>query len=86
MSDHAEADPTAAGDHPDRGFTHVALQVSDLDASLAFYERYAELVPVHRRTSDDGTRVAWISDLTRPFVVVLIETSVVQTHHHHLKN
>ena len=44
MSDHAEADPTAAGDHPDRGFTHVALQVSDLDASLAFYERYAELM------------------------------------------
>ncbi|MCC6183043.1 MAG: VOC family protein [Microthrixaceae bacterium] len=84
MSDHAEADPTAAGDHPDRGFTHVALQVSDLDASLAFYERFAELVPVHRRTSDDGTRVAWISDLTRPFVVVLIETSAAQARRHRL--
>lgn len=84
MSDHAEADPTAAGDHPDRGFTHVALQVSDLDASLAFYERFADLVPVHRRTSDDGTRVAWISDLTRPFVVVLIETSAARARRHRL--
>ncbi len=29
---------------------------------------------VHRRTDpDSGTSVAWISDLTRPFVLVLIE-------------
>ena len=57
----------------DHGFTHVALAVGDLDASLDFYERYADMVPVHQRTSDDGTRVAWITDHTRPFVVVLIE-------------
>lgn len=56
----------------DRGLTHVALQVTDLDASLAFYARYAAMQVVHRR-SDAGTRVAWISDRTRPFVIVLIE-------------
>lgn len=56
----------------DRGLTHVALQVTDLDASLTFYARYAAMQVVHRR-SDAGTRVAWISDRTRPFVIVLIE-------------
>ncbi len=60
----------------DRGFTHVALQVSDLDASLAFYERFAQMTAVHRRTSSDDVRVAWITDHSRPFVVVLIETPV----------
>ena len=67
-------DPDAV--HPDRGFTHIALQVSDLDRSLAFYERYADMTPVHRRTSSDGVRVAWITDHTRPFVIVLLETAV----------
>lgn len=61
--------------HPDLGFTHVALQVTDLESSLAFYERFADMTPVHRRTSDDGSRVAWISDHTRPFVIVLIEAA-----------
>lgn len=63
-------------DHPDHGFTHVALQVADLDRSLDFYSRYADMSPVHRRTTSDGVRVAWISDLTRPFVVVLLESQV----------
>ena len=52
----------------DRGLTHVALAVSDLERSLAFYERFAGLTPVHRRSD-----AAWISDGTRPFVLVLIE-------------
>lgn len=63
----------------DLGFTHVALPVSDLDASLVFYERYAAMTVVHRRTGHHGEGVAWISDLTRPFVVVLIETAVTHT-------
>jgi catechol 2,3-dioxygenase-like lactoylglutathione lyase family enzyme len=62
--------------HPDRGFTHIALQVSDLDRSLDFYERYADMTTVHRRTTSDGVRVAWITDHTRPFVIVLLETAV----------
>ena len=71
--------PTPAYDRPvsvDRGVTHVALPVTDLAASLDFYEAYARMHVVHRRTdSHTGTSVAWISDLTRPFVVVLIETA-----------
>ncbi len=63
----------------DRGLTHIALPVSDLEASLDFYARFAAMKPVHRRTDETtGGRVAWISDGTRPFVVVLIETGKVE--------
>ena len=62
----------------DRGVTHVALPVTDLDASLAFYERYASMRAVHRRVDPGGgNSVAWVSDLTRPFVIVLIEVDRV---------
>lgn len=58
----------------DRGLTHVALPVADLDASLDFYRRFADMEVVHRRRDDEtGDQVVWISDRTRPFVVVLIE-------------
>jgi catechol 2,3-dioxygenase-like lactoylglutathione lyase family enzyme len=58
----------------DIGLTHVALPVSNLNVSLAFYEQYAHLRVVHKRTdAATGTSVAWISDRTRPFVIVLIE-------------
>jgi catechol 2,3-dioxygenase-like lactoylglutathione lyase family enzyme len=58
----------------DRGLTHVALPVTDVDASVDFYGKYAEMRVVHeRRDPDSGGRVVWISDGTRPFVVVLIE-------------
>jgi catechol 2,3-dioxygenase-like lactoylglutathione lyase family enzyme len=64
----------------DLGVTHVALPVTDLDASLAFYERFASMRVVHKRTdASTGTSVAWISDLSRPFVLVLIETPSVDT-------
>ena len=62
----------------DFGLTHVALPVSNLDASIAFYAQYARMQVVHHRTdAETGTNVAWISDRTRPFVIVLIETSKV---------
>jgi catechol 2,3-dioxygenase-like lactoylglutathione lyase family enzyme len=58
----------------DRGLTHVALAVADVDRSIAFYREYAGLDVVHRRTDAvTGHSVAWISDLTRPFVIVLVE-------------
>uniref|UniRef100_B8HMQ3 Glyoxalase/bleomycin resistance protein/dioxygenase n=1 Tax=Cyanothece sp. (strain PCC 7425 / ATCC 29141) TaxID=395961 RepID=B8HMQ3_CYAP4 len=58
----------------DLGFTHVALPVRDLDKSLAFYARYAGMEAVHRRTDPgSGADVAWITDRTRPFVIVLLE-------------
>ena len=58
----------------DVGLTHVALVVRDLTASIGFYERFAKMQVVHRRR--DATEVAWLSDLTRPFVIVLIEGQV----------
>ena len=58
----------------DRGLTHVALPVADLDASLEFYRRFAEMEVVHRRRDEEtGDQVVWVSDRSRPFVVVLIE-------------
>jgi catechol 2,3-dioxygenase-like lactoylglutathione lyase family enzyme len=62
----------------DRGLTHVALPVRSLAASLAFYARYASLEVVHERSDPGGGRVAWLSDRTRPFVVVLIEVPEVK--------
>jgi catechol 2,3-dioxygenase-like lactoylglutathione lyase family enzyme len=59
----------------DIGLTHVALTVRDARASAVFYERYANMRVVHRR-EDHGKAVVWLSDGTRPFVVVLIEAPV----------
>ena len=56
----------------DIGLTHIALPVRSLDAAVSFYERYARMQVVHRRPD-----VVWLSDKTRPFVIVLIEASEV---------
>ncbi len=64
----------------DLGLTHVALPIADAARSVDFYERYAGMQVVHRRVDDGtGATVVWLSDLTRPFVIVLIETSVSHT-------
>jgi catechol 2,3-dioxygenase-like lactoylglutathione lyase family enzyme len=63
----------------DLGFTHVALPVRDIDASVAFYAKYAAMKVVHRRTdANAGNTVVWLSDGTRPFAIVLIETREVR--------
>lgn len=54
----------------DLGLTHIALPVHSLAASEAFYALYAHMHPVHRRPG-----VVWLTDGTRPFAVVLIETT-----------
>ena len=54
----------------DIGLTHVALPVRSLAASVAFYAKYAGMQTVHQRPG-----VVWVSDLTRPFALVLIETA-----------
>lgn len=60
----------------DVGLSHVGLMVSDVEASVAFYGRYAGMEIVHRRDDTSGP-VVWVSDRTRPFVIVLIEVAEV---------
>ncbi len=58
----------------DIGLSHIALAVTDMDATIDFYERYAKMKIVHERTSEEsGKRIVWLSDKTRPFAVVFIE-------------
>jgi catechol 2,3-dioxygenase-like lactoylglutathione lyase family enzyme len=65
-------------DSSDRGLTHVALPVTDVEASVDFYRRYADMDVVHRRHDDEtATTVVWLSDRTRPFVIVLIQQAAV---------
>jgi catechol 2,3-dioxygenase-like lactoylglutathione lyase family enzyme len=62
----------------DLGLTHVALTVKDPRASIAFYARYARMEVVHERHDpSSGRTVVWLSDRTRPFVIVLIEAEKV---------
>ena len=62
----------------DLGLTHVALPVTDVDASVDFYRRFAEMEIVHdRRDAETGNRVVWVSDRTRPFVIVLIQQGAI---------
>jgi catechol 2,3-dioxygenase-like lactoylglutathione lyase family enzyme len=67
------------GSQKDVGLTHVALLIRDVAASIDFYSRYAGMEVVHRRR-DEGTgrEVLWLSDRTRPFVVVLIQAEQVE--------
>ena len=65
---------------PDVGFTHIALPVTSLDASASFYARFASFDVVHRRPQKERTDldIAWLSDRTRPFVLVLAEEDEVE--------
>ena len=70
----------AANREIDLGLTHIALPIGEAERSIDFYQRYAGLQVVHDRVdADTGDRVVWLSDLTRPFVVVLIEMPVSHT-------
>ena len=63
----------------DVGFTHVAFMVRDLEMSLAFYRRYAGMDVIHSREPDLPTarKVAWLTDHTRPFALVLVQADTV---------
>ena len=56
----------------DVGLTHIALQVTNLQKSYEFYSKYAAMEIVHERPG-----VIWISDKTRPFVIVLFKSKMV---------
>ena len=63
----------------DIGLTHVALPARDLEASIAFYRKYARMEVVHRRKdASTGFGVVWLSDRTRPFVIVLVQVARVE--------
>jgi len=53
--------------------THLAFRARDLDASIAFYRKYAGLELIHERV-DDQTRVIWLAEAKeRPsFVLVMM--------------
>jgi catechol 2,3-dioxygenase-like lactoylglutathione lyase family enzyme len=64
----------------DLGLTHIALPVADVDQSIEFYATYAKMQVIHRRVDAAmGVTVVWLSDFTRPFAIVLIQTGSVQT-------
>lgn len=55
-------------------WTHIALPSSDLDATIAWYERFTPLVLLDRREDADG-QSAWLShegQIDNPFVLVLV--------------
>ena len=54
-------------------WTHIALAVKDVDASIAWYERFTHLTVLARSQDDDG-KSAWLGDSTNadsPFVLVI---------------
>jgi len=57
----------------DIGLTHVALTAANLEASIAFYAKYARMQVVCRRP-----RTIWLCDRTRPFVMVCLEVPRVE--------
>ena len=70
---HAYLNP---GEHPvDVGLTHVALPVEHWNETIEFYAEFARMEVVHER-GEPGERVAWISDHTRPFVIVLLSAII----------
>ena len=64
----------------DIGLTHIALPVSNLERSIEFYATYAAMQVVHQRIdAATGVAVAWLTDHTRPFAIVLIQTHSIQS-------
>lgn len=62
----------------DLGMSHIALVVRDIDKTIAFYEQFAALHVVHRRTAGgDVKEVAWMADGLRPFALVLIGSNAL---------
>lgn len=55
-------------------WTHIALPCSDIDASIAFYERYTPMRLLDKREDADGFG-AWLGqpdNADKPFILVLV--------------
>ncbi len=55
-------------------FTHCALHVGDVEASIAFYREYCGLALVHEHGEDPTERTVWLAEpgRERDFVLVLV--------------
>ncbi len=56
-------------------WTHIALRVKDIDATIGFYERYTDLELLDKRQDDDGFG-AWLGHSDQkefPFILVLAQ-------------
>jgi len=55
-------------------FTHCALHVQDVDASISFYEQYCGMKVVHSHGSNPEERTVWMAEKGREteFVLVLV--------------
>jgi catechol 2,3-dioxygenase-like lactoylglutathione lyase family enzyme len=54
-------------------WTHIALRVKDIDATIGWYERFTHLKLLHRGQDENG-RNAWLGDdsqVDSPFVLVV---------------
>jgi catechol 2,3-dioxygenase-like lactoylglutathione lyase family enzyme len=59
---------------PSMRWTHIALPVSDIDKSLAWYQRYTPLEVLNRRDDSEGSG-AWLGhrdQVDKPFILVLV--------------
>lgn len=64
----------------DVGLTHIALSAIDIEKSIAFYSQYAKMSVIHERIdAETAVRVIWLSDKTRPFVIVLLQNQHPET-------
>jgi len=52
--------------------THLALPCNDLDATIAWYEKYTPLRKTHHRQDSEGS-VAWLSPKESGIVLVFIQ-------------
>jgi uncharacterized protein (TIGR02246 family) len=78
MGSHIPLGAEMEGFMSDLGLTHIALPVRDVSQSIAFYAKYGAMQVVHRRIDQTShSDVVWLSDLTRPFVIVLIQVPQV---------
>ena len=64
----------------DIGLTHIALSAIDMDETIAFYSKYANMSVIHERIdAETSVRVTWLSDKTRPFVIVFLQNQHPET-------